>query len=363
MNDTEWFSSLLAEWYAEHARTLPWRGIEDPYRIWVSEIILQQTRVAQGLDYYLRFIKSFPSVEALAAAEEEQVLALWQGLGYYSRARLMHEAARRIVRLGHFPSTLSEIRTLPGVGPYTAAAILSFAFKQPFAVVDGNVCRVLARIFGLDISSTTGKGKKTFQGLADMLLDHRHPAEHNQAMMDFGALCCTPLAPQCENCPFSSRCVAYTQRRVADYPVKKEKLLLRERFFIVLFLFKEDGSFFLWRRAGRDIWRGLYQPFLVELSPEQSLFSLFSLPLWKPFAPFSPVVESVSDRVVHRLTHQKLTLSFYKVLLPSSFATSLLPEGACRAERETLSSFALPSVIRHAAEKALRPAPVVLPLE
>lgn len=214
------FAHTILTWYDSHRRELPWRNISDAYRIWVSEIILQQTRVAQGYDYYLRFIDAFPTVEALAEAPEDQVLLLWQGLGYYSRARNLHAAARQIVEQGGFPTDYPGVRALKGVGDYTAAAICSFAYDLPCAVVDGNVYRVLSRYFGIDTPIDTGKGKKYFAALAAELLPSQQTADYNQGLMDFGALQCVPSSPRCENCPLADSCVALASGQVDQLPIK-----------------------------------------------------------------------------------------------------------------------------------------------
>ena len=215
------FAALLLAWYNENRRDLPWRGVGDPYKIWVSEIILQQTRVSQGHDYFLRFMERFPRVEDLAAASEDEVLKCWQGLGYYSRARNMHAAARQVVEGGGFPQTYEGIRRLKGVGDYTAAAIASFAFGLRHAVVDGNVYRVLARYFGVDSPIDTGQGKKYFARLAEELLpEDKYVADYNQAVMDFGAMQCVPKGPKCGQCPLCESCLAFRDGKVQDLPVK-----------------------------------------------------------------------------------------------------------------------------------------------
>ena len=218
------FSQTLLDWYATHGRELPWRETTDPYRIWISEIILQQTRVAQGYDYYLRFVERFPTVEVLAAATEDEVLHRWEGLGYYSRARNLHAAAQQIVAQGGFPRDYAGVRALKGVGDYTAAAICSFAYGLPTAVVDGNVYRVLARYFAIDTPIDVAAGKKEFAQLADSLMVPERAADYNQAIMDFGAVQCTPRAPRCLICPLVETCAARQTGQVEDYPVKSKKV-------------------------------------------------------------------------------------------------------------------------------------------
>ena len=230
------FSQTLLDWYATHGRELPWRETTDPYRIWISEIILQQTRVAQGYDYYLRFVERFPTVEVLAAATEDEVLHRWEGLGYYSRARNLHAAAQQIVAQGAFPRDYAGVRALKGVGDYTAAAICSFAYGLPTAVVDGNVYRVLARYFAIDTPIDVAAGKKEFAQLADSLMVPERAADYNQAIMDFGAVQCTPRAPRCLICPLVETCAARQTGQVEDYPVKSKKVTVTHRYFTYILL-------------------------------------------------------------------------------------------------------------------------------
>ena len=232
------FARILLAWYAVHKRVLPWRDTKDPYKIWISEIILQQTRVAQGYDYFLRFIRRFPNVLSLARASQDEVLKYWEGLGYYSRARNLHEAARSMN--GVFPSTYEGVRALKGVGDYTAAAVCSFAYHMPYAVVDGNVQRVLARIFGIDIPTDSAEGKKRITSLAQELLDKSRPDDYNQAIMDFGALQCVPASPNCAVCPYVRVCAAYKTGRVEQLPVRAAKTALAKRFFSYIYV-EQDG--------------------------------------------------------------------------------------------------------------------------
>ena len=236
-NDLE-TSRLLRGWYRIHKRELPWRESSDPYVIWISEIILQQTRVAQGMDYFLRFTGRFPDVASLASAEEDEVLKYWQGLGYYSRARNLHAAAKDIMERfgGVFPERYEDVISLKGVGEYTAAAIVSFVWGRPYPVVDGNVFRVLSRLFAVDIPIDTAKGKKAFAELAGLVMDPRHAGQHNQAMMELGALQCVPQNPDCEACPLKGRCAAYGAGEVQAYPVKRAKARTRDRYFHYLYI-------------------------------------------------------------------------------------------------------------------------------
>ena len=251
-------SESLALWYEHNGRDLPWRAAPDAYKVWLSEIILQQTTVKQGTDYYLRFIERFPTVEALAAASEDEVLRLWQGLGYYTRARNLYKASQQVVAQGGFPTDFKGLRALSGVGDYTAAAIASIAFDLPHAVVDGNVYRVLARHFGLDTPIDTTAGKKAFAILADELLDKKHPGRHNQAMMDFGATQCTPHSPHCGVCPLAGSCVALAEGRVDTLPVKARHTKPTE-IHIDYVLVHTPTGLYLRQRAKKGIWAGLWE--------------------------------------------------------------------------------------------------------
>ena len=253
--------NIFIRWYKEHCRDLPWRKTKDPYLIWISEIILQQTRVVQGLDYYYRFVERFPDVCTLASASEDEVMRYWQGLGYYSRARYLHEAAKEILSRygGVFPRTREEILSLKGIGEYTAAAVCSFAYKQPYVTVDGNVFRVLSRLFDIDIPINTGEGKKFFTELAQHLLVLEHPDLFNQAVMEFGALQCVPKNPDCLSCPFVDKCLAFSRNRVVDLPVKKGKTLIKSRYFNYLHIHDGRGNCLLQQRRKDDIWCNLYE--------------------------------------------------------------------------------------------------------
>ena len=275
MSDNSKIASRLEAWFEQHKRRLPWRETTDPYRIWISEIVLQQTRVAQGLDYYRRFIARFPDVRSLAAADEDEVLKYWEGLGYYSRARNLHAAARQIVSDfdGRFPDMYAGIRSLKGVGDYTAAAIASFAFGLPHAVVDGNVYRVLSRLFAVDTPIDTTEGKKLFAALAEELLDRHAPSLYNQAVMELGALQCLPRAPLCGGCPLAFRCEAAASGRAEAFPVKQGKSVVRPRYFNYLVVYAGEDTF-IRRRSERDIWRNLYEFVLIESDGELSFEAL-----------------------------------------------------------------------------------------
>ena len=260
------FTTTILEWFKENGRALPWRETRDPYAIWLSEIILQQTRIEQGLPYWQRFMQRWPTVEALAQATEDEVLREWQGLGYYSRARNLHTAAQQIVERGGFPTTLEGIKALKGVGDYTAAAIGSIAFNLPAAVVDGNVYRVLARHYDIETPINTTEGKKEFTQLAQSLLPPQEASAFNQAMMDFGAIQCTPVSPRCEQCPLAESCVALREGRIDILPVKQKTLKVKERQLTYIYI-RCNGYTAIHRRAAGDIWQGLYEPWLAEDVP------------------------------------------------------------------------------------------------
>lgn len=284
------FTVAILEWFRENGRVLPWRETRDPYAIWLSEIILQQTRIEQGKPYWERFMKRWPTVEALAQASEDEVLREWQGLGYYSRARNLHEAAKQIVEMGGFPKTVEGIKRLKGVGDYTAAAIGSIAFNLPAAVVDGNVYRVLARHYGIETPINTTEGKKEFTALANSLLPANEASAFNQAMMDFGAIQCTPVNPQCTVCPLQETCVALHEGKTASLPVKRKTQKVQERHLVYIYV-RHQGKTAIHRRAAGDIWQGLYEPWLTETVPSGAIL--------------------LRQGVKHVLTHRILYADFY----------------------------------------------------
>ena len=293
-------SQFLQVWYSENRRLLPWRETRDAYRIWLSEIILQQTRVAQGLDYYHRFVQNYPTVQALAAASEDDVLKLWQGLGYYSRARNLHKTARAVGDRP-FPTAYADLLRLPGIGPYTAAAIASFSADEAVAVVDGNVYRVLSRLFDLDLPIDSTSGQKYFQQLATELLDRRHPALHNQAIMEFGALQCTPTSPLCPTCPLADKCLALQRGTIAQRPVKAGKTKVRDR-HLHYYLLKEGDCLWVHQRGAGDIWQGLWEFYVVEEGVEDDAATRLKLP-----------TDKAAFTLRHLLSHQRLTCDFHIV--------------------------------------------------
>jgi len=303
------FSGKIIEWYQANKRELPWRQTRDPYKIWLSEVILQQTRVAQGLPYYERFVSRFPTVAHLAAADEQEVLRLWQGLGYYTRARNLHKCARTVVNLyrDRFPSAYADLIQLPGIGEYTAAAIASFAAREPVAVVDGNVFRVLSRIYGIADPINTPEGKRRFTALANGLLDSKRPDDHNQAMMEFGALWCLPKNPDCHHCIFHRSCVARAQHMVSTLPVKLKARKSKRRYFYY-FVLQHNETILMQRREGKDIWHGLYDFPLVEKTRPVKLEKILDEIGWATKKSLQPVVASRSYK--HVLSHQTIFSRF-----------------------------------------------------
>lgn len=315
------FSKQLIYWYLQNKRNLPWRSTLNPYTIWLSEIILQQTRVDQGMSYYLKFIKKFPTVFDLAAASEEQVLKLWQGLGYYSRARNLHFSAKYIVNElnGEFPTTYNELLKLKGVGDYTASAIASICFNEPTAVVDGNVYRVLARYFGMDTAINSSAGIKEFKQLAQQLIDEENPGIHNQAIMEFGALMCKPNNPDCTICPLNNSCYALSKNSVKDLPVKEKKAKIKTRHFNYIVVQSSDHKTKIVKRE-TGIWQNLYEFPLVESSNFMDEKQLIEHEIFKElFTNMETTVELFDKEVlVHKLTHQHIYAKFWVVTTAAS---------------------------------------------
>jgi A/G-specific adenine glycosylase len=303
------FSKEIISWYLNNKRDLPWRNTKNPYHIWLSEIILQQTRVEQGLPYYLKFITHFPTIFDLANAKESDVLKLWQGLGYYSRARNLHQAAQYIAfeLKGVFPSTKKELETIKGIGPYTASAIASFVNNEPCAVLDGNVFRVISRYLGIETPINTNEGKNTFSKLADELLNKKNPGLHNQAIMEFGALHCKPANPKCDDCSLNLSCFAYQNNRANELPVKIKKNKIKNR-YLNYFIIQTENGFVVQKRNENDIWKGLYEFPLHE--SDSDIFEDVST-IKTEFKAFSiDKITSVSKLYKHILTHQHLYARF-----------------------------------------------------
>ncbi|MBR2081414.1 MAG: A/G-specific adenine glycosylase [Elusimicrobiaceae bacterium] len=337
------FSSILLAWYEQNKRNLPWRHTKDPYKIWLCEIIMQQTRVAQGLTYYNRFVETFPTSADLARATEDQVLKLWQGLGYYSRARNLHAAAKSMN--GVFPPTYDGVRALKGVGDYTAAAICSIAYDMPYAVVDGNVYRVLSRVFGIDTPIDGTEGKKQFTELAQQLLDKQNPGDYNQAIMDFGAMVCTPQAPQCLMCPLVNMCKSYKEGTQEKLPVKALKTKITTRYFHYIYV--EQGQYtWLHQRGAGDVWQNLYEPPLLETADGK--FKRHSLQLSQWFGRSAQVVPVSKTPLKHVLSHRIIYASLYKVVVPPS---RKLPEEFIQVQTKDLPKYAVSRLVQKLLEK------------
>ena len=381
------FANTIISWFRENGRALPWRESRDPYAIWLSEIILQQTRIAQGWEYWERFMAQYPTVQDLAAAHEDEVLKLWQGLGYYSRARNLHTAAKQIVALGHFPDTLEGIKQLKGVGDYTAAAIGSFAFDIPAAVVDGNVYRVLARYFGIDTPINSTQGKKEFAALAQSLLPSSKASDflslslasdslsssspvaaYNQAMMDFGAIQCTPQSPKCLLCPLAETCEAMRTNRVAELPVKQKTMKVKTRHLSYIYI-RCKGETAIHRRGEGDIWQGLWEPFNASdiaeacASPSSAQASLSSTKFSTSLTKLSSfkkelaadlhlsnvdALQLLAQDVKHVLTHRILLADFY---LLETEARPQLPDDYIWIKEEEIEDYGIPRLIELMLEK------------
>ena len=322
------FSLTLMRWFRENGRELPWRETNDPYAIWLSEIILQQTQVKQGWAYWERFMQRWPKVEDLASATEDEVLREWQGLGYYSRARNLHFAAQQIVAKGGFPQTIEGIKALKGVGDYTAAAIGSFAFGLPEAVVDGNVYRVLSRYLGIETPINTTEGKKEFASLAQSLLPSSDYGTYNQAIMDFGAIQCTPQSPKCIVCPLQESCAALRSGKVDTLPVKQKTLKIKSRHLIYIYI-RCKGMTAIHRRGEGDIWQGLYEPWLIESDKFKVISDKSSLKM-------------IAKGVKHMLTHQVIMADFY-LWEPDERPT--LPEDYIWIREEDIDNYGIPRLV------------------
>jgi A/G-specific adenine glycosylase len=345
------FTTTILQWFEENGRTLPWRETRNPYAIWLSEIILQQTRIEQGRPYWERFMRRWPTVEALANASEDEVLREWQGLGYYSRARNLHTAAQQVVAMGGFPTTIEGIKALKGVGDYTAAAIGSIAFDLPAAVVDGNVYRVLARHYGITTPINTTEGKKEFTALAQELLPPQQASAFNQAMMDFGAIQCTPQSPLCEQCPLMESCVAFREGRIDELPVKQRTLKIKKRQLTYIYI-RCNGYTAIHRRPAGDIWQGLYEPLLLEVrgeiaTPHSDLWSekLEVREMLEALGILSPLTSHLSPlkkNVKHVLTHRILYADFW---LWETSERPQLPDDYFWIKEEEIGNYGVPRLI------------------
>ncbi|HEU4717360.1 MAG TPA: A/G-specific adenine glycosylase [Bacteroidia bacterium] len=347
------FSRIIRSWYAKNRRDLPWRRTKDPYRVWLSEIILQQTRVAQGLAYYHAFTGKFPDVKKLAAAKEQEVLKLWQGLGYYSRARNLHFSAKKIVKEtgGQFPGTYKDLLRLKGVGDYTAAAIASICFGEARPVVDGNVYRVLSRIFGIKTPIDSTEGKKIFRETAAALIDHRDPGNFNQALMEFGALQCVPRNPDCAVCPFVQQCEARKKNTIALLPVKAKKTKTRDRYFNYIVI-RRGENVLLKKRTGNDIWKNMYDFPLVETEKPVSPEKLFSLEEVKAITGNKkPVLTGRIHETKHVLSHQNIHARFFEV---KAGTKRVAGEKLVACGRDDLHKYPVPVIISRYLDNAWR---------
>jgi A/G-specific adenine glycosylase len=339
------FSKQLIKWYLENKRDLPWRNTQNPYPIWLSEIILQQTRVAQGLPYFLSFTNAFPTVFDLANASEEQVLKLWQGLGYYSRARNLHKTAQIVAfdRNGIFPDNFKDLLKLKGIGDYTAAAIASFSYNEAVAVVDGNVFRVLSRYFDIETDIALASTKKIFSDLAFELMPKNNPAQFNQAIMEFGALQCVPKNPNCSICVFNESCAALQKKKVGELPVKSKKTKVRNRFLNYIIYMDKNQSTIVQKRTEKGIWHNLYEFPLIETEKSVEIDFIASELISENRV--ITVSQINLQEIIHKLSHQKLHIKFWKVTVKGELTNGI--------DLETLKKFPFPIVIFNFIEKEL----------
>ncbi len=341
------FTNSLTQWYLQNKRDLPWRKTVNPYKIWLSEIMLQQTRVAQGTPYFLSFTTAFPTVFDLAAANEEQVLKLWQGLGYYSRARNLHKTAQYVANelSGIFPDNYNDLLKLKGVGEYTAAAIASFSYNEVVPVVDGNVFRVLSRYFDVETDIASAYAKKEFAALAFELMPKHNPGVFNQAIMEFGALQCVPKSPNCGICIFNTSCAALQKKKVDQLPVKSKKLKVRNRFFNYLVVSDDNENTIIQKRIAKGIWHNLYEFPLIETERVED-FDCISNLIQSDFFKGNEIVgisESNPETIIHKLSHQHLYIKFWKVKVNGTIKNAI--------NSDTLKTFPFPIVIHNFIEK------------
>lgn len=337
------FSNILILWYLKNKRDLPWRKTKEPYLIWLSEIILQQTKINQGTSYYLKFIEKFNDISQLANADEKSVLKLWQGLGYYSRARNLHKTAIYISNELHckFPNNYKELKKLKGIGDYTASAIASICFDQPDATVDGNVYRVLSRYFGIETPINSSKGIKEFKNLAQLLIDSENPGTHNQAIMEFGALMCKPKKPHCQTCPLNNSCNALQLQNISDLPVKTNKIKIKKRIFNFIVINNKNQQTYIEQRNGKDIWRNLYQFPLYESNENIDVEHLVKTTVFQKLlnAESFQIKKFNNNQIIHKLTHQHLFTTFWIVEINTHINGAIL--------WQNLSNFAVPTLIQN----------------
>ncbi|MES2812931.1 MAG: A/G-specific adenine glycosylase [Bacteroidota bacterium] len=338
------FSKPLITWYLAHKRDLPWRKTNNPYHIWLSEIMLQQTRVAQGLPYYFAFLEAFPTVFDLANAHEEQVLKLWQGLGYYSRARNLHNTAQYIASElnGQFPDNYKDLLRLKGVGEYTAAAIASFSYNEVIPVVDGNVYRVLSRYLGVETDISSPKAKKEFTLLATELIDEKQPALFNQAIMEFGALQCVPKSPNCEICPLNNSCFALANKKTAELPVKIKKTKVTNRYFNYLLVIDNQQKTIVHKRTQKGIWHNLYEFPVIETEKPESDEVVLEM-IRAKVSNIKNITHLQSETTIHKLSHQHLHINFWEIEIDA-----IHKKGVDHTE---LMGFPVPIVLHHFIER------------
>ena len=341
------FTNSLTQWYLQNKRDLPWRKTVNPYKIWLSEIMLQQTRVAQGTPYFLSFTTAFPTVFDLAAANEEQVLKLWQGLGYYSRARNLHKTAQFVANelSGVFPDNYNDLLKLKGVGEYTAAAIASFSYNEAVPVVDGNVFRVLSRYFDVETDIASASAKKEFAALAFELMPKHNPGVFNQAIMEFGALQCVPKSPNCGICVFNTSCAALQKKKVDQLPVKSKKLKVRNRFFNYLVVLDDNENTIIQKRIAKGIWHNLYEFPLIETERVEDFDCIANL-IQSDFFKGNEIVgisESNPETIIHKLSHQHLHIKFWKIKVNGTIKNAI--------NSKTVKTFPFPIVIHNFIEK------------
>lgn len=339
--------TTLAQWYETHKRELPWRSSPSPYFVWLSEIILQQTRVNQGFDYFIRFVERWPALADLAQATEEEVLKMWQGLGYYSRARNLHKCAQQVMERygGEFPADFEKLKKLQGIGNYTAAAIASIAFGLSHAVVDGNVYRVLSRLYDIETPINTDQGAKLFADLASSLLDRENPGRHNQAMMEFGALHCVPKNPDCLQCPLQSHCLAFANGTVDQRPQKEKKLKVKTRYFHYLVFRTPDNGIYLHKRSEKGIWRNLYDFPCIESDQPMTLDEITASDYCKSLILNQEyIINRISPQYVHKLTHQTIIAIFVEIKI-SFFLTLIQENDILLALENELGTYPVPKLI------------------
>ena len=343
MSENSHFSNILILWYLKNKRDLPWRKTKNPYLIWLSEIILQQTKISQGTAYYLKFLEKFPTIQLLAKANEDEVLKLWQGLGYYSRARNLHKTAIDVTNnlQGNFPDNYNDLIKLKGIGDYTASAIASICFNKPTATVDGNVYRLLSRYFGISTPINSTKGNKEFKKLAQILIDTKDSGTHNQAVMEFGALVCKPKNPDCDTCILKNGCFAKQDGKTKTLPVKENKIKIKKRYFNYLIINYKNKNTIIQKRNGNDIWKNLYEFPLHESDKEISIKEIIKTTIFQELLNKKSYHISIYNKkqIVHKLTHQHLFTTFWIINSNDDFSNTIL--------WKNIIDFALPTLIQN----------------